>query len=223
MTATPLILVEALTHRYAERVVLDLSSWQVDAGRHALILGPSGSGKSTLLTLLAGLLTPSSGKVVVEGFNVSAATQRERDAWRARKVGFVMQRLHLIGALTVAQNLALAQSLAGVPADAARIQDTLARLGVGDKARRRPHELSVGEAQRVAIARAVLHRPALLLADEPTSALDDASCAAALDLLEAAAAESGATLVVATHDQRIKDRFPAPLLLAATTPEGAGA
>jgi len=213
MTTAPLILVEGLTHRYADRVALDLGAWQVEAGRHTLILGPSGSGKSTLLTLLAGLLTPTSGKVMIEGFNVSAANQRERDAWRARKVGFVMQRLHLVSALTVEQNLALAQTLAGVPYDARRIHDTLARLGVSDKAARRPHELSVGEAQRVAIARAVLHKPALLLADEPTSALDDASCAAALDLLESAAAESGATLVVATHDQRIKNRFAQPLLL----------
>lgn len=215
MTVTPLVQVEALTHRYADRVVLDLPAWQVAAGRHTLILGPSGSGKSTLLTLLAGLLTPTTGRVAVQGFNVSGANQRERDAWRARKVGFVMQRLHLVSALTVEQNLALAQTLAGVAHDAGRIRDILTRLGVGDKAKRRPHELSVGEAQRVAIARAVLHRPALLLADEPTSALDDASCTAALDLLEAAAAESGATLIVATHDQRIKDRFAEPLVLGA--------
>lgn len=214
MSAAPLIAVNALKHRYAERVVLDLPSWQVETGRHTLILGPSGSGKSTLLTLLAGLLTPTAGSVSVEGFAVTQASQHERDAWRARKVGFVMQRLHLVGALTVEQNLALAQTLAGVPNDAARIRDTLTKLGVAEKARRRPHELSVGEAQRVAIARAVLHRPALLLADEPTSALDDASCTAALDLLESAAAESGATLIVATHDQRIKDRFPEPLLLS---------
>jgi putative ABC transport system ATP-binding protein len=217
MAEHSLISVEGLTHRYADRVVLDLPAWQVAAGQHTLILGPSGSGKSTLLTLLAGLLTPTAGKVLVEGFNVSAANQRQRDAWRARKVGFVMQRLHLIGALTVEQNLALAQTLAGVPYDAARIRDTLARLGVGEKSKRYPHELSVGEAQRVAIARAVLHRPVLLLADEPTSALDDASCKAALDLLESAAAESGATLVVATHDQRIKDRFAEPLVLGTVT------
>lgn len=214
MSPHPLISVEALVHRYADSVALDLPGWQVEPGRHTLILGPSGSGKSTLLTLLAGLLTPASGKVLVDGFAVSEASQRERDAWRARKVGFVMQRLHLIGALTVEQNLSLAQTLAGLPRDVARIRDTLARLGVGEKSRRRPHELSMGEAQRVAIARAVLHRPALLLADEPTSALDDASCAAALDLLESAAAESGATLVVATHDQRIKNRFADPLMLA---------
>jgi putative ABC transport system ATP-binding protein len=213
MTTAALINVEGLAHCYADRVVLDLPAWQVEAGKHTLILGPSGSGKSTLLTLMAGLLTPSSGRVSVEGFAVSNASQRDRDAWRARKVGFVMQRLHLINALTVEQNLALAQTLAGLPKDMARIGDTLARLGVGGKARRRPHELSVGEAQRVAIARAVLHRPVLLLADEPTSALDDESCNAALDLLESAAAESGATLIVATHDQRIKSRFAAPLLL----------
>jgi len=213
MSATPLISIEALTHRYADRVVLDLQHWQVDAGKHTLILGPSGSGKSTLLSVFAGLLTPTAGKVLIEGVNIAAASQRERDAWRARKVGFVMQRLHLISALTVEQNLALAQTLAGVAHDAARIRDTLARLDVAEKAGRRPHELSVGEAQRVAIARAVLHRPALLLADEPTSALDDVSCGAALDLLESAAAESGATLIVATHDQRIKDRFAEPLLL----------
>ncbi|MBL8518478.1 MAG: ATP-binding cassette domain-containing protein [Betaproteobacteria bacterium] len=213
MTTAPLISAEALTHRYADRVVLELPRWQVDTGGHTLVLGPSGSGKSTLLSILAGLLSPTSGKVLVDGFDITGASQRERDAWRARKVGFVMQRLHLISALTVEQNLALAQTLAGVERDTARIRDTLAKLGVAGKAGQRPHELSVGEAQRVAIARAVLHRPALLLADEPTSALDDASCDAALALLEAAAAESGATLIVATHDQRIKSRFGEPLLL----------
>lgn len=213
-SASALIAVTNLRHRYGERIVLDLPTWQVARGAHTLILGPSGSGKSTLLTILAGLLTPTEGKVMIDGFSVTGASQRERDAWRARHVGFVMQKLHLVAALSVADNLALAQTLAGQKRDDARIRETLAALDVADKANRRPHELSVGEAQRVAIARAVLHRPALLLADEPTSALDDASCQAALKLLTDAATAAGATLIVATHDQRVRDRFQHELLIA---------
>jgi putative ABC transport system ATP-binding protein len=120
----------------------------------------------------------------------------------------VPQRLHLVGALDVADNLRLAQYLAGVPDDLHRIRVLLESVGVADLARRYPRELSQGQAQRVAVARAVVNRPALVLADEPTANLDDAHAAAALDLLRAQCLASGAALVVASHDARVRPLLP---------------
>jgi putative ABC transport system ATP-binding protein len=126
----------------------------------------------------------------------------------------VLQALHLVRHLSVRDNLRLAQYLAHLPQDDTRIHDTLGALGVADKAARRPAELSQGERQRVAIARAVVNRPKLLLADEPTANLDDAAAATAVDLLAEQAARHGATLVVATHDARVKSKFRERLELA---------
>jgi putative ABC transport system ATP-binding protein len=130
-----------------------------------------------------------------------------RDQFRGTHIGLIMQRLHLIGALSVEGNLKLAQSLAGRPVDLLRIHEVLSALGVAHKVGSKPSQISQGEAQRVAIARAVINDPPLIIADEPTSALDDTSCEAAIDLLMTQATQHGATLLVATHDARIKSRF----------------
>ena len=189
--------------------------WSVGAGRHGLVLGPSGSGKSTLLHLVAGLLRPTRGGIRVAGRDLAGARPRELDRWRGRTVGIVLQRLHLIAALSVRDNLRLARTLAGLPEDAARVAQLLADLRLDALAGARPARLSQGEAQRVAIARAVVNRPALILADEPTSALDDASCAAVVELLLGQADASGATLVIATHDARLAPHFAQRLELPA--------
>jgi putative ABC transport system ATP-binding protein len=189
---------KGVRHRYGAREALRLERFEAAQGEKWLVLGPSGSGKSTLLHILAGLLKPSEGTVQV-----------------ARPIGIVPQKLHLIASLTVEQNLLLAQYLAGVREEPARAAQVLAGVGLAERAHARPHELSHGQAQRVAVARAVMNRPKLLVADEPTSNLDDAHCATALDLLEAQAAECGATLVVATHDARAKGRFQHRLELGA--------
>ena len=189
---------KGVRHRYGAREVLSLERFEAAQGDKWLVLGPSGSGKSTLLHILAGLLHPTSGTVEV-----------------ARPIGIVPQKLHLIASLSVEQNLLLAQYLAGAKQEPARAAQVLAGVGMADRAGDRPHQLSHGQAQRVAVARAVMNRPKLLIADEPTSNLDDAHCAAALDLLEAQAAECGATLIVATHDARAKPRFAHRLELGA--------
>ena len=129
------------------------------------------------------------------------------DHWRGRTVGIVPQKLHLVSSLSVLQNLLLAPYLADLPCDEERAFSALETLGLKEKAFEKPHQLSHGQAQRVAIARAVMNRPKLLLADEPTANLDDENCVQALELLESQAAECGATLIVATHDQRAKQRF----------------
>jgi len=203
-----MFVISHLKHAYDGSTVLKVASWQAEQGAHWLILGPSGSGKTTLLHILAGILRPASGKVEVAGTDVTRLDASALDRFRGRHIGIVMQRLHLIGSLSVMNNLLLAQYLAGVAQDSARVREVLATLDLADKADAHPHELSFGQAQRVAVARAVVNRPKLLLADEPTSNLDDARCAQAFGLLESQARACGATLVIATHDQRIKARMP---------------
>jgi len=197
-----------LRHAYDGRDVLRVDAWQAEQGAHWLVLGPSGSGKSTLLHVLAAILRPTGGNVVVAGQDLGVLKPADLDRFRGRHIGIVMQRLHLIGSLTVMNNLLLAQYLAGVTQDRSRVREVLVSLDLADKADAYPHELSFGQAQRVAVARAVVNRPQLLLADEPTSNLDDERCMQALELLQTQARSCEATLVIATHDQRIRARIP---------------
>jgi putative ABC transport system ATP-binding protein len=202
-----MIAVRGLAHRYGAVEALRLADWRVAQGDRWLVLGPSGCGKSTLLHVVAGLVRPSEGEVEVSGEYLNRLDGAKLDRWRGSTVGIVLQALHLVRHLSVRDNLRLAQYLAHAPQDDARVADTLGALGVGEKAARRPSELSQGEQQRVAIARAVVNRPKLLLADEPTANLDDAAAAKVVDLLSEQAARHGATLVVATHDARVKGKF----------------
>jgi putative ABC transport system ATP-binding protein len=202
-----MIAVRGLAHRYGAVEALRLSEWKVAQGERWLVLGASGSGKSTLLHALAGLIRPTEGEIEVAGENVRRLEGGRLDSWRGTTVGIVLQALHLVKHLSVRDNLRLAQYLARVPQDDARINDTLDALGVAAKAARRPTDLSQGEQQRVAIARAVVNRPKLVLADEPTANLDDAAAAKVVDLLYEQAARHGATLVLATHDARVKGKF----------------
>lgn len=197
-----------IEHRYGAATVLRIDEWHAAAGEHWLLAGPSGSGKTTLLHILAGLTTPTSGAVVVGGTDLGTIEGGARDRWRGRTIGLVPQRLHLVGALDVRDNLRLAQFLAGIPENGARIRELLEAVGIGELARRYPRELSQGQAQRVAIARSVVNRPALVLADEPTANLDDVHAAGALELLRAQAVANGAALVVASHDARVRPLLP---------------
>jgi putative ABC transport system ATP-binding protein len=216
-----MIAIDGLRHRYGPTTVLELDAWRAAAGEHRLILGASGSGKTTLLCILAGLLRPSEGRVEVAGRELSRLSGPALDRFRGQHVGFVPQKLHLVASLSVEDNLVLAQYMAGLAQDRPRVREVLSAIGIGDRLAARPAELSHGQAQRVAVARAVVNRPQVILADEPTSNLDDAHCAMTLDLLESQAAACGATLVIATHDQRAKGRFHGRLELAAGRSEAA--
>jgi len=205
----------AVRQRYGARVALALECFEAAQGEHWLVLGASGSGKTTFLNLAAGLLRPSEGRVEAVGQALDGLQGHALDLWRGRNVGIVPQKLHLVSSLSVLQNLLLAPYFAGLPLDETRASGLLEKLSLKEASRARPHQLSHGQAQRVAIARAVMNRPKLLLADEPTANLDDAHCAQALDLLEQQAVDCGATLIIATHDQRTKARFAKRLELAA--------
>jgi putative ABC transport system ATP-binding protein len=202
-----------LRHEYAGRAVLAVREWSVPQGEASLVIGSSGSGKSTLIGIVAGLISPTAGKVAVGGEEITSMGGLARDAFRAANIGLVPQTLHLIGVVSVRDNLRIAQRLAGRAVDDGAIDTSLASLGIAALASHKARDLSVGEAQRVAIARAVVNRPRLILADEPTSALDDANCGKALALLLGQAQACGATLVIATHDQRIRGHFARTLEL----------
>jgi len=176
-------------------------------GSRLLVLGESGTGKTTLLHLVAGILKPVSGEVQIGDRCTSEMSGRKLDRYRGEHVGIVFQTAHFVESLHVLDNLVLPHYLTGKKPDRQYARAVLERLGVADKASRRPSSLSVGEQQRVAIARAVMNRPSLILADEPTSALDDRHAAEVIALLEEQATSSGAALVIVTHDNRLKERF----------------
>lgn len=174
-------------------------------GESVAILGASGSGKSTLLGLLAGLDQPSAGEVILAGQNLDSVNEDGRARLRAGKVGFVFQSFQLLPGLTALENVMLPLELLGRPAvDAAR--DALARVGLSERLRHYPHQLSGGEQQRVAIARAFVARPAVLFADEPTGNLDESSGSQVTELLFSLNAEEGAALVLVTHDPALAAR-----------------
>lgn len=207
-----MIRTRALRYDYAGGPSLSFADLEVPQGGVLLLQGRSGCGKSTWLALAAGLLTPSQGEIQVAGQDLTVLGQAQRDGWRGRTVGFLPQRLHLSEALTVERNLELAFYATGQHADRVAVQGALQALGVEHLARRKPGELSGGQAQRVALARAVVLQPRVLLADEPTASLDDEAASQALALLRESASRCGATLVIATHDARVRQAFPSAQL-----------
>ncbi|WP_290647770.1 ATP-binding cassette domain-containing protein [Aquisalimonas sp.] len=193
-----------VTHRYRDGTTITLPNWQAQDGEHWALLGPSGSGKTTLLHILGGLLRPQRGQVFIGERRLDQLGERALDQFRGQHIGVVFQTLHLVDALTVENNLRLARYFAGLSQDRNQILEVLDRLGVAEVARHHPHRLSQGQAQRVALARAIINEPAVILADEPTSALDDKTCQQVLELLTAQALACHATLVIATHDARVR-------------------
>lgn len=176
-------------------------------GEHLLVLGESGKGKTTLLHLLAGLLAPTSGEVHIAEALTSGMRGAHLDHFRGTQIGIVFQTAHFVASLSVEDNLILPNYLTGQRPDRERAKAMLRRFHLENKAHSHVQQLSVGEQQRVSIARAVMNKPAVILADEPTSALDDRNAQEVMKLLEEQASESGAALVIVTHDQRIKDHF----------------
>jgi putative ABC transport system ATP-binding protein len=194
--------------------ILDDISFRIAASEAVAIVGVSGSGKSTLLGLLAGLDTPSRGRVLLDGRDLGALDEDGRAAVRADGVGFVFQSFHLLPSMTALENVMLPLELRGDPEAAARAAGILGRVGLDDRLQHYPNQLSGGEQQRVAIARAFVTRPRVLFADEPTGNLDAASGARVADLLFELRAEAGTTLVLVTHDMSLAARCGRRITLA---------
>jgi len=179
-----------------------------------LLLGRSGSGKTTLLQLLGGLRTPQKGKVVVAGTEIKSLSAAQLDQFRGKHIGIVFQQSHFVKALNVQENLLLAQQLAGEKPSKERAIELLDRLSLKHKLHAKTSDLSQGEQQRVAIARALMNHPEIILADEPTSALDDYNCEEVIKLLKDQAVAENATLLIVTHDERLKSQFDKSVELA---------
>ena len=203
-----MICTQGLVYRYPGAASLCFPDVDVPQGGVLLLGGASGCGKSTWLALVAALMPPTEGHITVAGSALNAMSRVAADQWRARAIGFLPQTLHLSSALTVRQNLALAQWASGTPDNPQAIDAVLTALGVAELAARKPRQLSGGQAQRVALARAVLLQPHVILADEPSASLDDDATAAAVGLLLASAKACSATLVIATHDARVAALLP---------------
>ncbi len=202
-----------LSFSYTKDSAIHFPDLTIQQGEHCLLLGQSGSGKTTLLHLLGGLLRNYSGSMQVQQQELSELSESILDRFRGKNIGFIFQKNHLISALTVEKNLLLAPYLAGEPVNGERIISLLQRLGIESKRTSSVTKISQGQAQRVAIARAVLNKPSIILADEPTSALDDKSCEQVINLLMEVASEHKASLIIATHDQRLKDKIKKQVLL----------
>ncbi|WP_285009109.1 ABC transporter ATP-binding protein [Pedobacter faecalis] len=202
-----MISINSVKHVYTGGHQISFQDWLVKAGEQWLLLGASGSGKTTLLHIISGLMKPQQGEVRIKETEIYGLPAKAQDRFRGQNIGIVFQRPHLIKSLTVAENLEMAQSFAGLETDRDRIAQVLQSLGMADKSKSYPSELSQGQLQRVSIARAVINKPALLVADEPTSSLDDKNAIAVLQLLQTQSELNQATLVVATHDKRVKEAF----------------
>ncbi len=204
-----------VTSSEAELTILADLSLAVTHGERVAIVGRSGSGKSTLLGLLAGLDSPSSGKVLVDNIEISQLDEDGRAAIRGQKMGFVFQSFQLLPSLTALENVMLPLQLAGVDDAKSLAQAALARVGLESRTSHYPKQLSGGEQQRVAIARAFAPKPAILFADEPTGNLDAATGQQIIELLFQLNEEDGTTLILVTHDNALADRCQRRLVLTA--------
>lgn len=182
-------------------------NWEANQGSIQLLMGPSGSGKTTFLSILAGLLTPSEGQVYLLGKEITRLSRQKRTAFRRQHIGFIFQNFNLFPALTAAENIEIILNVKGIKGEKARYQaqNLLEQVGLELYANQKPRDLSGGQKQRVAVARALAGDPPLIMADEPTAALDSTSGHRITELLRRLAKENNCTVLIVTHDPRIRD------------------
>ncbi|MGZ8292828.1 MAG: ABC transporter ATP-binding protein [Telluria sp.] len=209
-----MLILRDIVKTYGQRTVLSSLSHSFAPGEFVAIMGESGVGKSTLLNLVAGLDTPDSGEVIVDGTPITSLSDDEATRLRRSRMGFVFQAFHVLPHLTLQQNVALPLLLNKLDPRAATAM--LDKVGLEGRGADFPRQLSGGELQRVAIARALVHRPALVLADEPTGNLDPETAAVILDLLRAEVRENGASAIMVTHSHAAAARADKTLILTRT-------
>ena len=203
-----MIQTENLTYQYNKRgAILSFSNITLDKGENLLILGESGTGKTTLLHLLAGLLKPATGKILINKVNLICLKSNKLDQFRGKNVGLVFQKKHAIESLNVFNNLKARLLFSNALVSDKQIEIVLKQLDLSDLKKSKVSELSEGQLQRLGIALSVIHNPQVILADEPTSSLDDKNCKIVIELLIKQAKQTKANLIVITHDHRIKSFF----------------
>lgn len=196
-----------LTFFYNKDTQFAFPELSCDASNALLITGNSGKGKTTLLHLLAGLLRPKKGEIVIENTNISSLSEKQLDQFRGSNIGLILQQSHFIASMTVLENVVLASWLATGKQAVKKAEKLLSELDLENQKHKLPSQLSIGQQQRVSIARALINEPKLLLADEPTSSLDDENAFKVAELLEKLSKEYNAALVIVTHDSRLKNKF----------------
>lgn len=196
-----------ISHKIGNKEILSDVSFSLESEQHLLILGDSGTGKTTLFSILAGIQNPSKGVVTYNNEDIYALKPKELDHFRGNNIGIIFQKLHLIPVISIRESLRLINSLTNNSIDEIYINRLLKDFGLYDKADQYVENLSVGEQQRVAIARALVNKPKWLFADEPTSSLDDKNTKITIETLKSHADNNGASLIISTHDKRIKDAF----------------
>jgi len=196
-----------LTHKYQNSQKFEFPDLECPSSGTLLVLGESGVGKTTLLHILAGILKPLSGKVIIDNTEVYQLNGNRRDKYRGQNIGLVFQKPHFVQSISAEENLLLTQKMAGKSQDKSTVRKLLEQLNIISRKDAKTFEMSQGEQQRLSIARALINQPKVILADEPTSALDDTNCAEAIKLLTYHADAVDASLIVVTHDNRLKDQF----------------
>ena len=189
-----------------ELPILDVPHWSVDAGEQVVVIGPSGCGKTTLLHIIAGILRPTSGQVLIDGWNTPLLTESERDQFRARRIGYVFQTFNLLPGFTALENVQLGMAFAGRH-DKNRAVDLLERVGLGNRLHHKPSQMSVGEQQRVSVARALANNPKLVLADEPTANVDVGNQQIVVDMLRNTCRDENVALILVTHSPAVAEQF----------------
>ena len=187
--------------------ILDIASFQLGGGQQMVLVGRSGCGKSTLLYVISGISRPDSGRVKVDGWDITLMNEAECDRFRAEKIGYVFQTFNLLAGFTALENVMLGMRFARRRVDRARARHLLERVGLGHRLTHKPTALSVGEQQRVAVARALANRPKLLLADEPTANVDSGHQQQIIDLLRDTCREEEVSLLIVTHSHEVADQF----------------
>jgi putative ABC transport system ATP-binding protein len=207
----PLLELQDLIKRYRSpegevQSVLDVPSFALEAQEQVALAGSSGSGKTTFLNVIAGILAPDSGSVRFDGTDLARLGEAQRDAFRAREMGYVFQTFNLLGGYSALENVVLGMTF-GPGADVGFARALLHDLGMDTRMNHRPHQLSIGQQQRVALARALANRPRLVLADEPTGNLDPRYAQEALELIRGLCRDQGAALLLVTHDGGVLEQF----------------
>lgn len=203
--------------------ILDIPRFELASAEQVVLVGSSGGGKSTLLNVIAGISTPDSGSVTIDGYDITRMIEAARDRFRAQRIGYVFQTFNLLQAFSALENVLLGMSFSGRAVDRAHAVELLSRVGLGHRLSHRPAQLSVGEQQRVAVARALANRPTLLLADEPTANVDVANQETILGLIRDACRESKVSLLMVTHSNDVASRFDRKVNLGEFNRVGAGA